>query len=384
MRAIYTDAFDQPLQIRRPSVRRSHWDHHEWRCRPLVAANRCGWDIVTTRAIAVEDWQVVDPALGDDHFGRRTITLVSHWIWKTRGPIMVMPVPNAAPDCPWAAMSALIDTEVLDYPWFLTLELRRGDLEIPAGAALARVVPVDMAAAQATVPILPPPPDLVRAERAWSRKRAEAMAGDGPREHYTYARASQLEATPAPVPLERVHVFPARVAPALCRSLIGLWWQTPRGDDEGTRWPRQARWPARDRADFREACGIALDCVRLAIGEDALISDPNLVRWIEGDAMPAHRDIAGGQFPEREWSVLIMLQPAEAGGEHDIAGAGLALGQGDVLVHPGGTLDHAVREVTKGQRYTFLCWARPRPAPEAPRRSRVISRGGVNAVEHQS
>lgn len=133
---------------------------HSYRCTPLAIANEYGWDVITPYDIIVnwnggkekEDLIVEKPinSYVNSHFGSGTITINPGIDIKTELGIytMIIPVPNEFNNH-FSTLSAIIETDKLDYPWFLTLKfLNTGKSVIKAGTRLARILPININASK--------------------------------------------------------------------------------------------------------------------------------------------------------------------------------------------------------------------------------------------
>lgn len=150
----FEDAPQPRCDVRPGSPKRERFNKHSSKCEPVVAANRWGWDLSMPYDIGVR-WHGGDhqhsvtvlhgPAKA--HFAHNTITIDTGYIWRTPPGIdlLVCPVPN--PDHrDFISMTAIVETDWMNFPWFLSLILlRTGDIAIPAGTPLARVMPIERA-----------------------------------------------------------------------------------------------------------------------------------------------------------------------------------------------------------------------------------------------
>lgn len=142
-----------------PGARKRDWmdqNVHAYRCTPLAIANEFGWDIIVPFDIEVEwnggtnakDLTVITPVTDKvkSHFGSGTITFNPGFRFETLSDIYlsVMPVPNQF-STEFISLSAIIETDKLKYPWFLTIRmLHSGYTKIEAGTKLARILPINV------------------------------------------------------------------------------------------------------------------------------------------------------------------------------------------------------------------------------------------------
>lgn len=125
---------------------------HSYRCVPLSIANTYGWDILLPEAIELEwnggkeknDVKVLKGKCFKPHFGSGTVTLEGSYSWQTTEDvqIMVMPIPNAD-QYDLVSLTAIVETDRLQYPWFLTCQLTHpGKYKFESGTPLARIIPI--------------------------------------------------------------------------------------------------------------------------------------------------------------------------------------------------------------------------------------------------
>lgn len=143
------------VMILKPGSKQRNWmnkNPHAYRCVPLSIASEYGWDILLPEKVTLswnggpnnKDTTVLEGTCLEPHFGGGTVTLEGAYTWKTDEDIqmMVMPYPN--PDqFDLVSLTAIIETDRLMYPWFLSCRLARpGTYTFPAGMPLARVIPI--------------------------------------------------------------------------------------------------------------------------------------------------------------------------------------------------------------------------------------------------
>jgi len=137
------------------SMKQRDWmnkNPHAYRCVPMSIANTFGWDVILPETVTLEwnggigqhDVKVLKGTCFNPHFGSGTVTMQGSYTWETEEgmQLMVMPVPNQDQ---WdlVSLSAIIETDRLMYPWFLTCQLTRpGTFTFRQGMKLARVIPI--------------------------------------------------------------------------------------------------------------------------------------------------------------------------------------------------------------------------------------------------
>lgn len=126
---------------------------HAYRCVPLSIANTFGWDILLPENLDVE-WDggvgkehvtsYLNPQLYESHFGSGTFTINAGYTWKTNEDYQLMVTTYPNPDqYDIVSLSAIIETDRLMYPWFLTCKITRpGRYQLKAGTPVARVIPI--------------------------------------------------------------------------------------------------------------------------------------------------------------------------------------------------------------------------------------------------
>lgn len=152
---------------------------HSYRCVPLSVANQIGWDIILDRKIVVawsggnerEHVTVIEGhESAKSHFGSGTVTLDVGYTWHTpeNTQLLVMPVPNDDNYNKFQSLTAIIESDKLKYPWFLSIRLiNRGYTTIEAGTKLCRVIPISIGNYEdITVKIEEEPEEFVE-YRAW-------------------------------------------------------------------------------------------------------------------------------------------------------------------------------------------------------------------------
>ena len=181
--ALYRVA-DGCLKLRPGKTRRDRFSKHAYKCPPLTVANRIGWDLYASEPMTVE-WNggarkgdvIVHAGPGYAHFGQGTFTLASGFVWRLAAgwDLLLMPMPNGDRAADFAAMTALVETDWLPYPWFLTMSLTRpGTIEIPAGVSLARVLPIKRDRVEDWEIVLEEePPDDREKRLAWGAARKD-------------------------------------------------------------------------------------------------------------------------------------------------------------------------------------------------------------------
>lgn len=188
---VYTE--DTTLSII-PGKRQRIWmdDHtHSYKCTPLTIANEFGWDIILDYDIKVT-WDGTNNPAGliintpektgriKSHFGAGTITFNPGFRMKTEENIyiMVMPVPNQF-DQSFLSLSAIIETDKLKYPWFISIKfLNKGTSIIKKGTKLARILPINVKKSIPTQLIIENniPEEFIEEEKRFTEIRNTSMS----------------------------------------------------------------------------------------------------------------------------------------------------------------------------------------------------------------
>lgn len=129
---------------------------HAYRCTPLTISNEYGWDILLPYDLELE-WdgtiekeglRIINPINNGvkSHFGSGTVTFEPGFNIKTKKDVftMVCPVSNEF-NVNFIPLSAIIETDKLDYPWFLTIKiLKTGITKIEKNTRIARIFPINI------------------------------------------------------------------------------------------------------------------------------------------------------------------------------------------------------------------------------------------------
>ena len=194
--------------VRHSQARRQIFDNGHsfaYKCVPLVEANKFGYELFVKEDIVIE-WNgqqekndvIVHSGPGYSHFGIGTFTLGNIGIWKTPPgyDLLLTPSPNSDTMDKFYALSALIETDWLNYPWFLSIRLTRpGKITIPAETTLANVMLIKRFKEESAPEIIEyDENDPVHVERlVWQEernKRHEAIyaKGKSKRQHHLYRK----------------------------------------------------------------------------------------------------------------------------------------------------------------------------------------------------
>lgn len=342
---LYTDKPERSLGIVPGSASRYHFIQHAYHCQPLLDANRFGWDLICNQDIVIKDRHPVEGP-GYEHFGMDTFTLEVGYRWRTPADLLIIPVPNQTPT-QWQPLSALIDTAVCPYPWFLSIRMIAKSFTIAKNTPLARVLPVDRKMLE-TPKILPVPPDIKEAEKEFAKNRNDNTEVPALKQYQDRTRKVHVE---KPNRMDDVYIIRNFIDRGECNKLILAWYggREPAVDD--LMWSDKVRF-----TDLHDLPDRVLEVGRkIVTGCDIL--NPHLVRWKPGDKMPLHDDYgANNEYPEREMSAVIFLNDNYEGGEHFFEKGEIKPEEGMLLIHNGGRRKHGVREVRSGRRYTYISW----------------------------
>jgi hypothetical protein len=381
---LYSIPWSPRLRIKPGEKARNWMSPYAYRCLPISAANALGWDIICTEEVSF-DWNggpdqkdvVVNEGTWSCHsnFGLGSVTFPVGYVWRTEPGVhlMVMPPVNSG-QLLFHTISTVIETDVLKYPWFLTIRAaRRGTVTLPPGTILARVIPVRMAdVIDADIEVLPEPEDYLltrqdhteardatQGKSEWLRfyhdevthkavrtpevKQIEEQGGEnGLRKNAIYTVPKYLSEGEAKIVADFIRVAPER----------------PQSDPN---------WIGRTRdfdatsfePDLYETLTAKLHrTVERSFGRKLQMEHPHLVIWDVGHQMRPHSDHSKGMYPDREIAALIYLTDDYKGGTVFFPALEIELTPriGQFICFPGGKLFHGVREVTEGQRLTLITW----------------------------
>lgn len=400
---------------------RSWFAPHAYRCAPLKVANRAGWDLRLNEYVVVEwngaphlsDVEVIKGEnVAESVFGMGTFTLTVGYIWKLSPgwQLMVMPIPNGdLGDC--EAMTAIMEPEILNYPWFLTMRMfHQGLTRITPGQRVARVMPVRISEYEDSLfKIYSKETDEMKAERVSLSTDRELLIEEGVKKwgkHYhnasilksksSHTPDVESEASPWPrelhgrswsspaIPAEfqavddalpdivdddeqvitalkaiGVHVFPNYITDDECDELVDLFVSEPVDDLDASEWAGRYCEPV-----WPEHLAERMTINRMHLAEEIyglkLAMDwPHLVRWRTGDWKDAHYDHGQKlEYKRRDYASTVFLDENYGGGyltfpERDM---GIRFDKGTMIIFEGGTMLHGVTRVTSGVRHTSPAW----------------------------
>jgi hypothetical protein len=162
---------------------------HSYRCVPLAIANTFGWDILLPKDLDVEwngndDWADVtiheDKEIYSGHFGSGTFTIQVAYTWQTSKNYQIMLIPYPNPDqYDIVSLSAIIETDRLMYPWFVTCRITRpGRYKLKAGTPIARVIPIRIDDLTSCSINLAEEPSEYKEYRAWQTEERNNMRSE--------------------------------------------------------------------------------------------------------------------------------------------------------------------------------------------------------------
>lgn len=357
-----------------PATKTRDWfSPHTYKCTPLTCANTLGWDLVLNESITVE-WDggvykdnltVIEGHGAKSHFGIGTFTLDPGYIWRTDENInlMVMPVPNTD-NKDIQTMSAVIETDWLSYPWFLTIRvINKGKTTIPKGTPVARVIPVDTGTIENTKIYKMYEPDSIRKEREVltdKRDKADEWTKDYFKKARRFVRCSPvIDYNDSFKILEENDIYSKEsfLDTDDCSFLIRSW--VPENpDDPSDLWRNKTCWSTieANKGVIEERL---LQFAQQKTGLDLLLLNPHTVKWGKGDEMLAHDDLGEHrEFPNRHFAAIIYLNEDYEGGELVFPHLGLGIKghTGELILFKGGSVMHRVNMITSGNRYTLVCW----------------------------
>ena len=363
------------LELRPGQKARGWFSERAQHCRPLFAANRFGWDFVLpgplkyrwSGGLDIDDVVILDgQEFASSHFADGTITLDPRYRVQTPPGLhtLLMPVPNQDHDF-FTSMSAIVETDVVGYPFFLTIKLTRpGEFTIPAGTPVARIMPVELGMSE-DVSIQ----EIERVEEVWKDEDAIARERDKEPKGLTreYARRMNYPGIrfPEVIKLGERHpndvlCMPDFLTAQECDKLIEAYYLAPRNsDDKNEFWKDRVSVPDWPEGVEDKLRGMVEKQASEFFGDKLTMTDLHMVRWPEGFEMPEHSDYGGeNEYLEREFAAITYLNDDYEGGalHFPALDADLEPKLGMTVVFPGGRMRHAVKKVSKGDRYTVASW----------------------------
>jgi len=179
-----------PMNIQ-PSHRRRVWmneNPHVYKCGPVTNCNSFGWDILTIEdhvfewngGTKKEDLVIHQGHTAHSNFGHGVLTFNLGYTWHTPEgwSLYVTSVPNE-PNNMFHTISAMIETDVLKYPFFPSIALNSsGKFTIPKDTAICRVFPVRLPEIVDCVPTIEnEPPDFLE-YRIWQTNERNKFKND--------------------------------------------------------------------------------------------------------------------------------------------------------------------------------------------------------------
>ena len=177
-----------------PAKRRREWmneNPHVYKCGPVTNYNSFGWDILTVEDHIVE-WNggnkkedlVIHQGNITAHtnFGYGVLTFAPGFTWHTPEgwALCVTNVPNEPNELFWT-ISAIIETDVLKYPFFPSVTLKSpGKFLIPKDTAICRVFPIRLPETVQCEPTIENEPEEFLKYRLWQyeeRKKFKSKHG---------------------------------------------------------------------------------------------------------------------------------------------------------------------------------------------------------------
>lgn len=326
---------------------------HAYRCLPLSIANEMGWDMVLNKTTTF-DWNggdkvadlTVSEGDGYSHFGMGTFTFRQGLIWRTPEDValMVMPVPNQIDDG-FLCMSAIMETDKLDYPWFLSIRATRtGPVTIPAGTKLGRVMPTILGKCKLR---LEREPREVHENRIRNSRERDGKPDDWLRFYHKDVKWSHVKSK-----VMEMHASSSRfekvLTPEQCDRLIAMKDELECYNDEHKFWNDRVRHPEELPVDIK---------VKLDALSDLKHEKWQLVAWPDGYEMPLHEDYAGGNYPDRDIAAILYLNDDFEGGRTFFKdGKHIKPRKGWLARFDGGHIPHGVSKVTGGTRWTLITW----------------------------
>lgn len=180
-----------PMNIK-PAQRRRGWmneNPHVYKCGPVTNCNSFGWDVLTIEDHVVE-WNggikkedlSVHQGLATTHsnFGHGVLTFNLGYTWHTPEgwSLYVTSPPNEPNDMFWT-ISAMIETDVLKYPFFPSITLKSpGKYTIPKDTVICRIFPVKLPEVVACEPTIENEPPEFLQYRMWQTNERNNFKND--------------------------------------------------------------------------------------------------------------------------------------------------------------------------------------------------------------
>jgi len=164
-----------------PAQRRRQWmneNPHVYKCGPVTNCNSFGWDVLTVEDHVVEwnggtkkDDLVVHEGSVTAHsnFGHGVLSFNLGYTWHTPDgwSMYVTSIPNE-PNETFTTISALIETDILKYPFFPSVTLKTaGTYTIKRDTAICRLFPIRMSEAVECEPSIEHEPPEFLEYRQW-------------------------------------------------------------------------------------------------------------------------------------------------------------------------------------------------------------------------
>ena len=392
------DQNDTNMDIIPGICERSWFAPHAYRCAPLKVANRAGWDLRLNESVVVEwngaphkvDVEVTKgESIAKSAFGMGTFTLTVGYIWKLSPgwQLMVMPIPNGdLGDC--EAMTAIMEPEILNYPWFLTMRMfNTGLTRITPGQRVARVMPVRIGEFEdSSFKVYSKETAEMKAERLSLGADRQLLIEENEKnwgKHYH--NASTLKSAHAPavesvvsasiadladdeqviaaLQAIGVHVFPNYITDAECDEIVSLFKSEPVDDAKVSEWAGRICHPVWPERLVDQMTIGRMHMAEEIYGMKLAMDSPHLVRWRTGDWKEGHYDHGQKlEYKRRDYASTIFLDDAYSGGyitflfpdpERDL---GVRFDKGTMIIFAGGSIYHGVTRVTSGVRHTSTMW----------------------------
>lgn len=392
---------DQPMLDVVPGTRVRNWlSPHAYRCTPLAVSNTFGWDLIIPKQFtatwdgdtSVASDSGVQVTEGEDlvqsHFGIGTFTFTGGRTWRTPPgwQIHVGPVPNEDL-LGIQACSAIIETDWMPYPWFLTVRFTGpGTVTMPAGTPIARVMPIQIAPVVDGNISVKPETGVMRVEReVWSHDREKQVrdetdklkgARKWTRQYFDRCKFRSAETPELERALEvkdeaigfvetlrqqDIYVFENFLTPTECKRMVRMFepFNPPDQDPTGP-WVDRVCWPKWPSYLSDKLERVTTDLASKVFGYELEQINLHLAIWREGDSLVSHTDLGQGltEFPLRQFAAVWYLNEDYEGGEFQLPHmeANVRFDAGTMILFAGGRILHGVTEITKGKRFTAISW----------------------------
>ena len=144
-----------------------------------------------------------------------------------------------------------------------------------------------------------------------------------------------------------------------CNELIELYNKTEKNNNSDGVWTGRGRWPVYTDKQIEKLVIKRKELVEKYFNKKFEIDNLHIMIWDVGHKMTPHSDYGSkNEFPHREYASIIYLNDDYEGGDLVIPKIKFVNKpkKGQLITFAGGKLIHGVTKITKGKRYTSICW----------------------------